>query len=367
MADYAGAYGVAVVTPSPHFSTGRGGPMRGIIQSWGSEWGRNRNLGSNIRNKELARMSQREYTLMKLGQWGAQNIINRRKAGIPVPKRHTSEHFGRYTSGAEMSASGVVSRMVAKTLAGVEMMEASKQAQMETRYGMQYYRAVKGQATAKQQREARGAPTVSQAQAAAKALAAAKAEAEKKDTMIVGGAVVLRSMVGKDTVSDDGYVTGTGVGTSTKPQKVWKRTSGDGKVQTVREVQDPTTGEIIQVDEEGKRVFPVDYINEGQVSQARYTPGIEELAPVTKPKRPYRPKQPIRRTSQTPGVQHNRPNNQIQDPELSQAVDRVQQEPVNVERGSGIPRESQINQTPPPQRTSFYSVKNMKSKSRERF
>ena len=185
--------------------------------------------------------------------------------------------------------------------------------------------------------------------------------------MIVGGAVVLRSMVGKDTVSDDGYVTGTGVGTSTKPQKVWKRTSGDGKVQTVREVQDPTTGEIIQVDEEGKRVFPVDYINEGQVSQARYTPGIEELAPVTKPKRPYRPKQPIRRTSQTPGVQHNRPNNQIQDPELSQAVDRVQQEPVNVERGAGIPRESQINQTPPPQRTSFYSVKNMKSKSRERF
>ena len=51
MADYAGAYGVSVVTPSPHFSTGRGGPMRGIVQSWGSEWGRNRNLGSNIRNK----------------------------------------------------------------------------------------------------------------------------------------------------------------------------------------------------------------------------------------------------------------------------------------------------------------------------
>ena len=353
MADYAGAYGVAVVTPSPHFSTGRGGPMRGIIQSWGREWGENRNLGSNIRNKELARMSQREFTLMKLGQWGAQNIINRRKAGIPVPKRHTSENFGRYTSGAEMSATGVVSRMVSKTLAGVEMMEASKQAQMETRYGMQYYAAVKGQATAKQQRETR--------------IVTAKSEAEKKDTMIVGGAVVLRSMVGQDTVSDDGYVTGTGVGTSTKPQKVWKRTSGDGKVQTVREVQDPTTGEIIQVDEEGKRVFPVDYINEGQVSQARYTPGIEELAPVTKPKRPYSPKQPIRRTSQTPGVQHNRPNNQIQDPELSQAVDRVQQEPVNVERGSGIPRESQINQTPPPQRTSFYSVKNMKSKSRERF
>ena len=353
MADYAGAYGVAVVTPSPHFSTGRGGPMRGIIQSWGREWGIERSKQGSPWRVGDSSQSQRNFTLMKLGQWGAQNIINRRKAGIPVPKRHTSEHFGRYTSGAEMSASGVVSRMISKTLAGVEMMEASKQAQMETRYGMQYYAAVKGQATAKQQRETR--------------IVTAKAEAEKKDTMIVGGAVVLRSMVGKDTVSDDGYVTGTGVGTSTKPQKVWKRTSGDGKVQTVREVQDPTTGEIIQVDEEGKRVFPVDYINEGQVSQARYTPGIEELAPVTKPKRPYRPKQPIRRTSQTPGVQHNRPNNQIQDPELSQAVDRVQQEPVNVERGSGIPRESQINQTPPPQRTSFYSVKNMKSKSRERF
>lgn len=348
MADYAGAYGVAVVTPSPHFSTGRGGPMRGIIQSWGREWGIERSKQGSPWRVGDSSQSQRNFTLMKLGQWGAQNIINRRKAGIPVPKRHTTEHFGRYTSGAEMSASGVVSRMVAKTLAGVEMMEASKQAQMETRYGMQYYAAVKGQATAKQQRETR--------------IATAKAVAEKKDTMIVGGAVVLRSMVGQDTVSDDGLVTGTGVGTSTgKPQKVWKHASGDGKVQTVRKVQDPTTGEIIQVDEQGKRVFSVDYINESQIAQARFIPGIEESAPRTMPKRPYRPKQPVRR-GQTP-------NRQIQDPELSQAIDRVQQEPVNIERGSGIPieaqipRESQINQTPLPQRTSFYSVKSMKSKS----
>ena len=82
---YIGIHGVSVVAPmswDKYDSRNPGRKFQSIKQSWTSDWAKNRNKGSRdpTKNKTYANMTQREYELMRLGQWGAQNIQEGQKA-----------------------------------------------------------------------------------------------------------------------------------------------------------------------------------------------------------------------------------------------------------------------------------------------
>ena len=208
---YIGIHGVSVVAPMSWDSieTNRdsripGRKFQSIKQRWTSDYARNRDKGSNdpTKNKTYANMTQREYELMRLGQWGAQNIQERQKAGVPVPQQTTKESYGRYQSDAEMSASGVVSRMISKTLAGQDMETAGVSSHEETRLGMNVWQAVSGQAAGKKAKEQKQKTNTDVEAVVSK-------PSEASEFMTIGGAIVPKSAVGQDSG-------GTAINTSIK-------------------------------------------------------------------------------------------------------------------------------------------------------
>ena len=204
---YIGIHGVSVVAPmswDKYDSRNPGRKFQSIKQSWTSDWAKNRNKGSRdpTKNKTYANMTQREYELMRLGQWGAQNIQERQKAGVPVPQQTTKESYGRYQSDAEMSASGVVSRMISKTLAGQDMQSAGIASHEETRLGMNVWQAVSGQAAGKKAKEQKQKTNTDVEAVVSK-------PSEASEFMTIGGAIVPKSAVGQDSG-------GTAINTSTK-------------------------------------------------------------------------------------------------------------------------------------------------------